>query len=102
MNTGGTELVSTWYLRSSQVHQTSSCIGIVTQSYSKTIKAERTKEEDIMLCARTVLSTVTNLSRPGVPSVDVNLEMFLLSTVRQVSDFLHSCSLVFSHSLLNY
>ena len=53
-----------------------------------------------MLCARTVLSMVTNLSRPGVPSVDVNLEMFLLSTVRQVSDFLHSRSFVFSHGLL--
>ena len=40
--------------------------------HSIIIKAERTKEEDIMLCVRIVLSMVTNLSRPGVPSVDVN------------------------------
>ena len=50
-----------------------------------------------MLCVRLVLLTITNLSSPGVPSVDVDVETFLLSTARHVtvSDFHHS----FSHGL---
>ena len=72
------------------------CIGIVTLLYSKITRARPTKEERIMLCVRLVLLTITNLSSPGVPSVDMNLETLLLSTARHVtvSDFCRSFSLV--------
>ena len=66
-NTGGSELVKTWSLQNSRVHQVGSCVVIVHSII--VIGIQTSEKEDNMLPVRSVLTTITNLSSPGVPSV---------------------------------
>ena len=70
-NTGGSELVKTWSLQNSRVHQVGSCVVIVHCNPHSiiVIRVQTSEKEDNMLPVRPVLTTITNLLSPGVPSV---------------------------------